>query len=120
MLLGSLVAALKLVAIVFLFGPFFASFDRFAGHVARIVMMFARSLFARQLLIRILIVRHGTLLWTLEDKVSNGVKFRRVKFIQCRSTREAPRRSEWRYYACAGAFEVLVNHCRGSFHRCAD
>src|ERR1700722_11721379 len=102
MLLGCLVAVLKLIDVDFLFGPFFANFPRFAGHVARIVMMLAWSLFARQLLIRILIVRHGTLLWTLEDKVSNGVKFRR-EFKQYRSTREASRRSEWRYKACAGS-----------------
>src|SRR5580704_3444554 len=102
MLIGCLVAALKLVDVDFLFGPFFTSFHGFAGHVARIVMMLAWSLFARQLLVRILIVRHGTLLWSLEDKVSIGVKFRR-EFKQYRSTREASRRSEWRDKACAGS-----------------
>jgi hypothetical protein len=62
MLLGQFVAALDLVPVVFLFGPSFASFDCFAGHVAGIVMVFSRTVFARLLLIRIFIVRHGTLL----------------------------------------------------------
>ena len=67
-------------------------------------MMFAGSLFAGHLLIRIVVVvRHGTLLFTLGDKVPNDGKFRRVKFIGVRGSDDA-----------AAAFEVLVNQCRGS------
>jgi hypothetical protein len=43
-----------------LFGLIFA--DRFAGHVARVVMELPRLLFARLLLVRILVVAHRMLL----------------------------------------------------------
>jgi hypothetical protein len=45
-----------------LLGLIFADTDRFAGHVARVVMELPRLLFARLLLVRILVVGHGMLL----------------------------------------------------------
>jgi len=57
-----IVATLFPVSVGRLLGLIFADTDRFAGHVARIVMERPRLLFARLLLVRILVVGHGMLL----------------------------------------------------------
>jgi hypothetical protein len=58
LLISLLVTALYPIFVGPLFGFIFADVDRFAGHIARIVMELSRLLFARLPLVRILVFGH--------------------------------------------------------------
>jgi hypothetical protein len=61
-LLNALVTGAYPIDVVLLLGLVFRDFDRFAGHISRVVMVLSGLLFTRPLLVRILVVGHGVLL----------------------------------------------------------
>jgi hypothetical protein len=69
---------LFLVRVGLLFGLIFADADRFAGHIARIVVELSRVLFARLLLVGIPVVGHGRLLGFITLTASTEVSSSRL------------------------------------------